>query len=859
MVGKDAVLTLGGAPASVKARQDDTAQATTDTGLAIGFLLAIAALEANAHDRGGSNASFDGELMSASQLTVQSDTTRSAIAKLFVVSISLAFGATFADSHTSVGDDAASIDQASLGPDTNIHSAGTAITVKSTRGASALSEANGGAGGILAGGAVMKAISSVTGAVKAFADDGATIGTNSGKPGNLQILATDYSTSASNATVGAGALGFAAGGSITDATTSPTVEAYIGSSVHVVLATGLGHDVTVKALSNDAEADATSKSFGGGAIHIGGPEANATSKPVVHAYIGGSTTIVAGGGVFVDGESQAIGNGTPLTDYITGLTPDGGASPDNTITFTQHGLTTGDLVLYDANGGAVIGGLRNTHVYGVIVANDHQLRLGATFAGASIDADSLDGSVTGIDPNRAMVRFAAAHHLETGDAVIYRISTGGSSISSDFIDGSVLYVRVIDANTIELYTTFAAATSAVFDFNTGAVSGNQIANSTLADGARVTYKSPNPLLFRGGSCASPLTSCSSGVGVTESGGTISGNNMSDAGNSVIFLGHVDTLNGPTLGHGFTEGQRVVYQVSDPSEHVIGLTNGGIYYVHVVDAWTIQLANSYCEAVGHAFDNACVDGSNNPINQNLISIGRAADNTVQHAIRPAPLTNLSDGITYQVHRVNGGHITLRPEGGGSDISLATDHVFGDAYDANEHLFLAGSVLHAAIGSQQVYLQLTGSLPSTTERLLASDGSSLRAAAPPSGDGQSSSSARGGGGGLGDFSFPGATTEVGPTVKAYIAASTITVDGDVTVTSIVGTHSSSSTENGSGGVIAVSDVTSNVKGTDNNSAFIGADFGGDGISGDTGPATSQVDATGITIKAGRQHQGRLQRRS
>ena len=96
------------------------------------------------------------------------------------------------------------MDEAYLGTHTNIHSPGTAITVKATRGASAAATADGGAGGILAGGAIMKAVSSVTGAIKAHGDDNATIGTSAGKPNGLQVLANDYATSAANATVGAG-------------------------------------------------------------------------------------------------------------------------------------------------------------------------------------------------------------------------------------------------------------------------------------------------------------------------------------------------------------------------------------------------------------------------------------------------------------------------------------------------------------------------------------------------------------------------------------------------------------------------------------------------------------------------------
>ena len=69
--------------------------------------------------------------------------------------------------------------------------------------------------------------------------------------------------------------------------------------------------------------------------------------------------------------------------------------------------------------------------------------------------------------------------------------------------------------------------------------------------------------------------------------------------------------------------------------------------------------------------------------------------------------------------------------------------------------------------------------------------------------------------------------------------------MTITSNVTTNASSSTGNGSGGVIAVADVDSDISGTDNNSAFVGADFGS-AIAGDS--ATPQVDGTGITIKAG-----------
>ena len=81
---------------------------------------------------------------------------------------------------STIGDDPADED-ASLGPDTNIHSAGTAVTVKATRGASAMG-ADGGAGGILAGGAELSATSTVSGAIKAYVEGGAKVGTSRPRP-----------------------------------------------------------------------------------------------------------------------------------------------------------------------------------------------------------------------------------------------------------------------------------------------------------------------------------------------------------------------------------------------------------------------------------------------------------------------------------------------------------------------------------------------------------------------------------------------------------------------------------------------------------------------------------------------------
>src|SRR5262249_51794998 len=66
--------------------------------------------------------------------------------------------------------------------------------------------------------------------------------------------------------------------------------------------------------------------------------------------------------------------------------------------------------------------------------------------------------------------------------------------------------------------------------------------------------------------------------------TVSGTTFTPADNNEIYL----------QGHGFSEGDRVIYRNSAGTD-LMGLDDGGVYYVLVLDANRIQLANSPDEA------------------------------------------------------------------------------------------------------------------------------------------------------------------------------------------------------------------------------------------------------------------------
>ena len=431
-----------------------------------------------------------------------------------------------------------------------------------------------------------------------------------------------------------------------------------------------------------------------------------------------------------------------------------------------------------------------------------------------------------------MLRFSAPHHFSIGDAVIYRIATGGTSISSDFVDGQVLYVRPVDNYTIELYTTLAAATAAALTFHTGDVSGNQIATSTFSTGDRVTYRSDPTRAFTystSSDTSKPYLTHSVDVNV-DGGGNVTGDN---SGAYNIYLATA-TFTSPgqsatISGHGLNDGEAVVYQTSDAGNKIPELTVGTTYYVIYQSAFTIQLALTYCDAVGHVGDSAC------PVSATVTPIHISAPSE-SHAVQAiAPLgIGLVDGNTYTVTRADSGHISLNGQ------TLSTAHVFG-----NQQLYLAGSPLTAGGGGQQLYLKLTGSLPSSDQRLLATDQTSLRLASPPLGAGVTVASAHGGGGGAFSFTEQDATTSINPTVLAYDDATSIVAGFNVGITAQVVTNGGASTSNGSGGFISGAGVSSTLGGTNITSAFIGTGPAA-GITGDS--ASPQVTATGVSITAG-----------
>ena len=278
---------------------------------------------------------------------------------------------------------------------------------------------------------------------------------------------------------------------------------------------------------------------------------------------------------------------------------------------------------------------------------------------------------------------------------------------------------MLDPYTVALYTTHAAAVEAGVAFAASAVSGGAIGvGNSFSSGEQLTYVTAPGLTFN-----------VLGVNVDPNDYTSANSTAYD-----IVLGQV-FANGNGKTHcdssfcnadGLFTGQKVIYRSTGPN--VGGLTDGGIYYVIVVNPYVIQLAATLDDTQTYTYScggscTATHDRNPIPITAPLDLLSHPDTRGIQE-IDPAPIIGLTDGYTYKVDSAStGSSIQLDPSGGGSAIGITRQEddnrlggttvtlnvIGGDVY-GNHKLFPAGIALSAPGGStDELYIDLSGSLP------------------------------------------------------------------------------------------------------------------------------------------------------
>ncbi|MEO1134793.1 MAG: hypothetical protein AAFX40_19095, partial [Cyanobacteria bacterium J06639_1] len=301
--------------------------------------------------------------------------------------------------------------------------------------------------------------------------------------------------------------------------------------------------------------------------------------------------------IFIDGRA-GVGVGvnldnTEIDATVNGTITAGGASESkaidlsqvddasNTIAFSDpHGYQTGDEVTYSNGGDSDIGDLVGDTVYKVTVIDDKTIRLSEVLpfdidnSGVNSDVEhalseqkilTFDGSDPNVLDVATGIFTVADHGLLQGQQVTYVADPNGDGSNDEpNIDGlgttDQYYAIVLDDNTFQLAATIDDAAS-----GTGLIYGG------LGLGTQ------HDLVFR----SRQLETTDFAPGSDD---------VSDFVDDTA-----DTI--AIADHGFYTGQYLQYEVESGSTEIGGLTDGRGYFAIVLDENTIQLSETYDEAVG----------------------------------------------------------------------------------------------------------------------------------------------------------------------------------------------------------------------------------------------------------------------
>ena len=611
-----------------------------------------------------------------------------------------------------------------------------------------------------------------------------------GAPGAQNIVVTaqssDIAAAGASATTG-GAIDV--GSSSVEATASPTVEATIGGQ------TRASDNITVQALST-TDADASSRSTGGGVVSVGDLDAEATATPTVLAGVAASSLIAAGDTLSISAlhganpGPVASGNFAPAAVNVGTNTIDLGA---------RHGLLTGDTVTYQA-GSSALGGVTDGRQYGVIFVTDNTLQLGAAFDTDPVldtsTPDPVDLLPNPVDLARDTIRFAGAHNLQTDDRVIYH-AAGGFTVGG-LTEGGAYLVNVIDAQTIKLVNPAQPLQSAK-TFTGAGVAADVITTTTphgFVNGQAVTYRAP---------AATQFDSTAADV----EGGTAT-NPFAPFDNNNIYLG---------AGHGLNAGDEVIYTAATNTGAsttwlIGGLVNGGRYFV-ILDALKpdeIQLAATHDEAVGRADDTSTTDIDETiDITPILLTPTKdAADRSIVHSLRKVgdqAIGGLTDGVTYYVSDSTATTFKLK-DSLGAYIALTPTDPVSDAVLTGTHSIRTEGVDLTSLGTgeHELAIDITGAGSGT--HTLEGVGGARALAGAPSGDGVVTSAASGSGGGV--VRVSGASTDASstPTVNINVQSGAALSASEVVIEATAIGNASSLSANSGGGLVSVGSADSAV---------------------------------------------------
>jgi len=318
------------------------------------------------------------------------------------------------------------------------------VTISASGTNTAIARTTGANVGLIAAVGGTDATSTANGVAKAGIRDSAALSaTPAYVIGSLDISAFSQDTANTNVTTASGGFVDVADNDAT-ANAKPVVEAYVGMNTSI-LSSG---NVSVSALAKpEGDARTSGKSIGG--VSIGASQAKVDVQPTVTATVKSASVIDAAGNVTV--KAEALPQSGTVPDYKVTAANDG----NDTITVATHGLETGDIVEYFADGTPITGlsglvqetridaggNVVNVNVnrtYGVITIDQNTIAFGNEFAGDKVDSDT------------EIIEFDGAHNFVSGDQVRYYVSPGTATGLGGANTATTYWVLVVDDRRIKL-------------------------------------------------------------------------------------------------------------------------------------------------------------------------------------------------------------------------------------------------------------------------------------------------------------------------------------------------------------------------------------------------------------------------
>ena len=288
-------------------------------------------------------------------------------------------------------------------------------------------------------------------------------------------------------------------------------------------------------------------------------------------------------------------------------------SSTSSITSTAHGFSTGDPVVYVANGSLPINGLTSGTTYFAIASDSNTFQLattstnannGTSFSitggtGGSI-SDTFASPINGLtdDETYFIVRtdahnfqIASTYALATNSSPSVITITGGSggNASDNFDAGKNLYLSA--ANTISA-SQFSFSIDSTNDTNAAKFGMSDTGIETTITGTSVTNPSAGATHFH----FTLDRTDPYGVGFSTSSKTVNTTGISSSSTTIT-----------STGHGFKTGDKILYTAAGTA--MTGLTGATSYYAKVVDANTFSLASSFANATAETATLVSFGGGN----------------------------------------------------------------------------------------------------------------------------------------------------------------------------------------------------------------------------------------------------------